>query len=75
VQKITGTAKMDKIPQSSDRPMPPHKLQTQALALPTAARPKGLAASLIGIAKTDSPAPIDDEVAAILDERLGQKYL
>jgi hypothetical protein len=70
--------------------MTPHALQTQALALPTAdrwqltnallqspstAKPQGLAASLIGIAKTNNPAPTDDEVAAMLDERLAQKYL
>jgi hypothetical protein len=38
-------------------------------------RPKGLAASLIGIAKTDAPPPTDEEVKVILDERLTQKYL
>jgi hypothetical protein len=38
-------------------------------------KPKGLAASLIGIAKTDAPPPTDEEVKAILDERLVQKYL
>ncbi len=38
-------------------------------------KPKGLAASLIGIAKTDSPPPTDAEVKAMLDERLVQKYL
>jgi hypothetical protein len=47
----------------------------RSLQSPAADRPKGLAASLIGIAKTDSPAPTDDEVAAMLDERLAQKYL
>lgn len=36
---------------------------------------KGLAASLIGIAKTDAPPPTDEEVKAILDERLAQKSL
>jgi hypothetical protein len=36
---------------------------------------KGLAASLIGIAKTDAPPPTDAEVKAMLDERLVQKYL
>lgn len=40
-----------------------------------AVKPKGLAASLIGIAKTDAPPPTDEEVKAILDERLAQKYL
>lgn len=32
-------------------------------------KPKGLAASLIGIAKTDSLPPTDEEVKAMLDER------
>ncbi len=41
----------------------------------SAVKPQGLAASLIGIAKTDTPAPTDEEVNAILDERLAQKYL
>jgi hypothetical protein len=40
-----------------------------------AVKPKGLAANLIGIAKTDAPPPTDEEVKAILDERLAQKYL
>jgi hypothetical protein len=38
-------------------------------------KPKGLVASLIGIAKTDAPPPNDEEVQAMLDERLVQKYL
>ncbi|WP_375474054.1 hypothetical protein [uncultured Nostoc sp.] len=38
-------------------------------------KPKGLAASLIGIAKTDTLPPTDEEVKAMLDERLVQKYL
>jgi antitoxin ParD1/3/4 len=38
-------------------------------------KPQGLVASLVGIAKTNEPAPNDDEVAAMLDERLAQKYL
>jgi hypothetical protein len=38
-------------------------------------KPKGLAASLIGIAKTSAPDPTDAEVLAMLDERLVQKYL
>ena len=38
-------------------------------------KPKGLAASLIGIAKTDAPPPTDEAVKAMLDERLAQKYL
>lgn len=39
------------------------------------AKPQGLAASLIGIAKTDAPPPSDEEVKVLLDERLAQKYL
>ncbi len=39
------------------------------------AKSKGLAASLIGIAKTDTATPTDEEVKALLDERLVQKYL
>jgi hypothetical protein len=39
------------------------------------AKSRGLAASLIGIAKTDTPPPTDEEVKAMLDERLAQKYL
>jgi hypothetical protein len=38
-------------------------------------KPKGLAAHLIGIAKTNAPAPTDEEVKAMLEERLVQKYL
>ncbi len=38
-------------------------------------KPKGLAASLIGIAKTDAPTPTDEEVKVMLDDRLTQKYL
>ena len=38
-------------------------------------KPKGLAASLRGIARTDAPPPTDEEVKAMLDERLTQKYL
>lgn len=41
---------------------------------PTTKR-QGLAASLIGIAKTDAPPPSDEEVRAMLDERLAEKYL
>jgi hypothetical protein len=41
---------------------------------PSAFKPKGLAASLVGIAKTDVLAPTDEEVQAMLDERLVQKY-
>ncbi|MEO0768771.1 MAG: hypothetical protein AAFY72_04960 [Cyanobacteria bacterium J06649_4] len=47
-------------------------LQPQA-HIPT--KPKGLVASLVGIAKTDEPVPTDEEVKAMLDERLVQKYL
>jgi hypothetical protein len=36
-------------------------------------KPKGLAESLIGIAKTDVPPPTDEEVSLMLDERLAQK--
>jgi membrane glycosyltransferase len=36
---------------------------------------KGAAARLIGIAKTDAPAPTDEEVEVMLDERLVEKYL
>ena len=38
-------------------------------------KPKGLADSLIGIAKTDAPPPNDEQVKAMLDERLVNKYL
>ncbi|MEH2294491.1 hypothetical protein [Nostoc sp.] len=38
-------------------------------------KPKGLAVSLIGIAKTGTLPPTDEEVKAMLDERLVQKYL
>ncbi|MCU0552511.1 MAG: hypothetical protein MUC48_24530 [Leptolyngbya sp. Prado105] len=34
-----------------------------------------IAERLIGMAQTDAPPPSDEEVAAILDERLAQKYL
>lgn len=36
---------------------------------------EGLAVSLIGIAKTDAPPPSDEEVKAMLEKRLVQKYL
>jgi hypothetical protein len=42
--------------------------------LPTR-KPQGIVASLVGLAKTDGPAPTDEEVAAMLDERLAEKYL
>ncbi len=38
-------------------------------------KPKGVAASLIGIAKTDALPPTDEAVKTMLDERLVQKYL
>ena len=38
-------------------------------------KPQGSVASLIGIAKTDILPPTDEEVQAVLDERLVQKYL
>ena len=38
-------------------------------------KPKGIAASLISIAKTDALPPTDEEVKAMLEERLVQKYL
>lgn len=44
-------------------------------ALPPMAKPQGLAASLVGIAKTDAPAPSDAEVEFMLDERRVQKSL
>jgi hypothetical protein len=40
-----------------------------------AVKSQGLAASLIGIAKTDALPPTDEEVQAMMDERLVQKYL
>jgi hypothetical protein len=48
---------------------------TQSLRPNQLSKPSGLAASLIGIAKTDAPPPTDAEVSAILNERLVQKYL
>jgi len=47
----------------------------RSLRTQSTAKPKGLAANLIGIAKTDTPPPTDEEVKAMLDERLVQKYL
>lgn len=55
------------------RSLPP-QASLQPKLQPTS-KPKGLAASLIGIAKTDSLPPTDEEVKAMLDERLVQKYL
>jgi hypothetical protein len=56
-----------------------HLIKTLQRSLQTkkqpAVKPKGLAASLIGIAKTDAPPPTDEEVKVMLDERLAQKYL
>ena len=34
---------------------------------------KGIASSIVGIAKTDAPAPTDEEVKSILETRLLQK--
>ncbi|MEA5553467.1 hypothetical protein VB713_21240 [Anabaena cylindrica UHCC 0172] len=34
---------------------------------------KGIASSLVGIAKTDAPTPTDEEVKSILETRLLQK--
>ena len=34
---------------------------------------KGIASSLVGIGKTDAPAPMDEEVKSILETRLLQK--
>lgn len=42
---------------------------------PLTVTPKGLAESLIGIAKTVAPPPTDEEANLILDGRLTQKYL
>ncbi|WP_225902953.1 hypothetical protein [Pseudanabaena yagii] len=39
----------------------------------TAIKHNGIAASLIGIAKTDAPSPTDEEVKSILETRLLQK--
>ncbi|ERT09318.1 addiction module component family protein [Lyngbya aestuarii BL J] len=36
---------------------------------------KGGLTELIGILKTDNPPPTDEEIEAILDERLEEKYL
>ncbi|MEO1392410.1 MAG: addiction module protein [Cyanobacteria bacterium J06634_5] len=38
-------------------------------------KPKGVAASLIGIARIDNPTSTDEDVSVMLDERLVQKYL
>jgi hypothetical protein len=40
---------------------------------PSAFKYKGIASSLVGIAKTDAPAPTDEEVKSILEIRLLQK--
>jgi hypothetical protein len=50
-------------------------MRSLQLSSQLAVKPQGLAASLIGIAKTDAPPPTDEEVQAMLDERLVQKYL
>ncbi|MGB7248211.1 MAG: hypothetical protein WBC73_04660 [Phormidesmis sp.] len=56
-------------PQSFQAQSP--QLQSQAATI----KQKGLAASLVGLAKTDAPAPSDEEVRNMLDEHLVQKYL
>jgi hypothetical protein len=38
-------------------------------------KPQGIVASLVGLAKTDKPAPTDEEVAVMLGDRLVEKYL
>jgi hypothetical protein len=50
-------------------------LSSQCVAQPVKAKPKGIAARLVGIAKTERPAPTDEEVTVMLDERLVEKYL
>jgi hypothetical protein len=40
-----------------------------------AAKNQEIAERLIGMAQTDTPPPSDEEVQAMLDERLAQKYL
>lgn len=57
------------------RPM--HELGAQVVQpiAQSTEKSQGLAAHLIGIAKTDAPVPTDDEVNAMLDERVVQKYL
>lgn len=47
---------------------------TRSLQTSSIIKPKGLAVSLIGIAKTEI-APTDQEVEAMLDQRLARKYL
>jgi hypothetical protein len=39
----------------------------------TAIKHNGIAASLVGIAKTEEPSPTDEEVKSILETRLLQK--
>ena len=48
-----------------------HSLQHQECST---AKPRRIAASLIGIAKTEASPPTDEEVKAALDERRLQKY-
>ena len=50
-------------------------INTLMRSLQPRSKPKGLAASLIGMAKTDMLPPTDEEVKAMLDKRLVQKYL
>ncbi|MBD2776763.1 hypothetical protein [Iningainema tapete] len=49
-----------------------HSLQTETISV---SKQQGLAASLIGIAKTNAPPPTDEEVQAMLNERRVNKYL
>ncbi len=49
-----------------------HSLQAERMPV---SKQQGLAASLIGIAKTNAPPPTDEEVQAMLNERRVNKYL
>lgn len=48
-----------------------HSLQSETIPV---SKQQGLAASLIGIAKTNTPPPTDEEVQAMLNERRVNKY-
>lgn len=54
-------------------------IQTIVLSLERELKPlpdvKGAALRLLGLAKTDQPAPTDAEVEAMLEESLVEKYL
>jgi len=50
-------------------------LQPTSDSTAPAIKQRGLAASLIGLAKTDRPTPTDEDVKAMLDERRMQKYM